>query len=138
MPYITQVAIGKLQRLSVFGDDYPTLDGTGVRDYIHVLDLAHGHILALKKLMSGSGLVIYNLGTGKGYSVLDMVKAFEKASGRKVPYVIAPRRAGDIAECYASTTLAKQELGFECKYDLNDMCEDSWRWQSQNPNGYGE
>ena len=138
MPYITQVAIGKLQRLSVFGDDYPTHDGTGVRDYIHVLDLAHGHILALKKLMSGSGLVIYNLGTGKGYSVLDMVKAFEKASGRKVPYVIAPRRAGDIAECYASTTLAKQELGFECKYDLNDMCEDSWRWQSKNPNGYGE
>ncbi|MDE6372515.1 MAG: UDP-glucose 4-epimerase GalE [Clostridia bacterium] len=138
MPYITQVAIGKLQKLSVFGDDYPTHDGTGVRDYIHVLDLAHGHILALKKLMSGSGLVIYNLGTGKGYSVLDMVKAFEKASGKKVPYVIAPRRSGDIAECYASTTLAKQELGFECKYDLNDMCEDSWRWQSQNPNGYGD
>ncbi len=138
MPYITQVAIGKLQRLSVFGDDYPTHDGTGVRDYIHVLDLAHGHILALKKLMSQSGLVIYNLGTGKGYSVLDMVKAFEKASGKKVPYVIAPRRSGDIAECYASTALAKQELGFECKYDLNDMCEDSWRWQSQNPNGYGE
>ena len=138
MPYITQVAIGKLKQLSVFGDDYPTHDGTGVRDYIHVLDLARGHILALKKLMSGSGLVIYNLGTGKGYSVLDMVKAFEKASGRKVPYVIAPRRAGDIAECYASTALAKQELGFECKYDLNDMCEDSWRWQSQNPNGYGE
>ncbi len=138
MPFITQVAIGKLQRLSVFGDDYPTHDGTGVRDYIHVLDLAHGHILALKKLMSGSGLVIYNLGTGKGYSVLDMVKAFEKASGKKVPYVIAPRRSGDIAECYASTALAKQELGFECKYDLSDMCEDSWRWQSQNPNGYGE
>lgn len=138
MPYITQVAIGKLQKLSVFGDDYPTRDGTGVRDYIHVLDLAHGHILALKKLMSGSGLVIYNLGTGNGYSVLDMVKAFEKASGKKVPYVIAPRRSGDIAECYASTALAKQELGFECKYDLNDMCEDSWRWQSQNPNGYGD
>ncbi|MDE6471765.1 MAG: UDP-glucose 4-epimerase GalE [Clostridia bacterium] len=138
MPYITQVAIGKLQKLSVFGDDYPTHDGTGVRDYIHVLDLARGHILALKKLMSGSGLVIYNLGTGKGYSVLDMVKAFEKASGKKVPYVIAPRRAGDIAECYASTAIAKKELGFECKYDLNDMCEDSWRWQSQNPNGYGE
>ncbi|MDE6361500.1 MAG: UDP-glucose 4-epimerase GalE, partial [Clostridia bacterium] len=138
MPYITQVAIGKLQKLSVFGDDYPTHDGTGVRDYIHVLDLAHGHILALKKLMSGSGLVIYNLGTGNGYSVLDMVKAFEKASGKKVPYVIAPRRSGDIAECYASTALAKQELGFECKYDLNDMCEDSWRWQSQNPNGYGD
>ncbi len=138
MPYITQVAIGKLQKLNVFGDDYPTHDGTGVRDYIHVLDLAHGHILALKKLMSNSGLVIYNLGTGKGYSVLDMVKAFEKASGKKVPYVIAPRRSGDIAECYASTALAEKELGFKCKYDLKDMCEDSWRWQSQNPNGYGD
>ncbi len=138
MPYITQVAIGKLQKLNVFGDDYPTHDGTGVRDYIHVLDLAHGHILALKKLMSNSGLVIYNLGTGKGYSVLDMVKAFEKASGKKVPYVIAPRRSGDIAECYASTALAEKELGFKCKYDLKDMCEDSWRWQSHNPNGYGE
>lgn len=138
MPYITQVAIGKLQKLSVFGDDYPTHDGTGVRDYIHVLDLAHGHILALKKLATNSGLVIYNLGTGKGYSVLDMVNAFEKASGRKVPYVIAPRRSGDIAECYASTALAKAELGFECKYTLKDMCEDSWRWQSNNPNGYGD
>ncbi|MCX4361982.1 MAG: UDP-glucose 4-epimerase GalE [Clostridia bacterium] len=138
MPYITQVAIGKLQKLNVFGDDYPTHDGTGVRDYIHVLDLAHGHILALKKLMSNSGLVIYNLGTGKGYSVLDMVKTFEKASGKKVPYVIAPRRSGDIAECYASTALAEKELGFKCKYDLKDMCEDSWRWQSHNPNGYGE
>ena len=138
MPYITQVAIGKLQKLSVFGDDSPTHDGTGVRDYIHVLDLAHGHILALKKLATNSGLVIYNLGTGKGYSVLDMVNAFEKASGRKVPYVIAPRRSGDIAECYASTALAKAELGFECKYTLKDMCEDSWRWQSNNPNGYGD
>ncbi|MBD5100456.1 MAG: UDP-glucose 4-epimerase GalE [Clostridiales bacterium] len=138
MPYITQVAIGKLKRLSVFGDDYPTHDGTGVRDYIHVLDLARGHILALKKLATNSGLVIYNLGTGKGYSVLDMVKAFEKASGRQVPYVITARRDGDIAECFASTDLAKKELGFECKYDLQDMCEDSWRWQSKNPNGYGE
>ncbi len=138
MPYITQVAIGKLARLNVFGDDYPTHDGTGVRDYIHVLDLAHGHILALKKLSENCGIVIYNLGTGKGYSVLDMVKAFEKASGRPVPYAIAPRRSGDIAECYASTELAKKELGFESKYDLKDMCEDSWRWQSQNPNGYGE
>ncbi|MDE6188850.1 MAG: UDP-glucose 4-epimerase GalE [Clostridia bacterium] len=138
MPYITQVAIGKLKQLSVFGNDYPTHDGTGVRDYIHVLDLARGHILALKKLATNSGLVIYNLGTGKGYSVLDMVKAFEAASGRKVPYAIVERRSGDIAECFASTALAKKELGFECKYDLKDMCEDSWRWQSQNPNGYGE
>ncbi|MDE5616309.1 MAG: UDP-glucose 4-epimerase GalE [Clostridia bacterium] len=138
MPYITQVAIGKLKQLSVFGDDYPTHDGTGVRDYIHVLDLARGHILALKKLSTNSGLVIYNLGTGKGYSVLDMVKAFENASGKKVPYVIAPRRSGDIAECFASTALAKEELGFECKYGLQDMCEDSWRWQSNNPNGYGD
>lgn len=138
MPYITQVAIGKLKQLSVFGNDYPTPDGTGVRDYIHVLDLAHGHILALKKLATNPGLVIYNLGTGKGCSVLDMVKAFESASGKKVPYVIAPRRSGDIAECYASTALAKKELGFECKYTLKDMCEDSWRWQSKNPNGYGE
>ena len=138
MPYITQVAIGKLKQLSVFGDDYPTHDGTGVRDYIHVLDLARGHILALKKLSKNSGLVIYNLGTGKGYSVLDMVKAFENASGKKVPYVISARRSGDIAECYASTALAKEELGFECKYGLKDMCEDSWRWQSNNPNGYGD
>ena len=138
MPYITQVAIGKLKRLSVFSDDYPTHDGTGVRDYIHVLDLARGHILALEKLSTNCGLVIYNLGTGKGYSVLDMVKAFEKASGRQVPYVITARRDGDIAECYASTALAKKELGFECKYNLQDMCEDSWRCQSKNPNGYGE
>lgn len=138
MPYITQVAIGKLKQLNVFGDDYPTHDGTGVRDYIHVVDLAHGHILALKKLATNSGLVTYNLGTGKGYSVLDMVHAFEKASGREIPYVIAPRRSGDIAECYADPSLAKKELGFECKYDLQKMCEDSWRWQSQNPDGYGE
>ncbi len=138
MPYITQVAIGKLKQLSVFGNDYPTPDGTGVRDYIHVVDLAHGHILALKKLETNSGLVTYNLGTGKGYSVLDMVKAFEKASGRKVPYVIAPRRPGDVPECYADPTKAKAEIGFECKYGLEEMCQDSWRWQSQNPNGYGD
>ena len=136
MPYITQVAIGKLKQLNVFGNDYPTPDGTGVRDYIHVVDLAHGHILALKKLETNSGLVTYNLGTGKGYSVLDMVKAFEKASGRKVPYVIAPRRPGDVPECYSDPTKAKKEIGFECKYGLEEMCEDSWRWQSQNPNGY--
>lgn len=136
MPYITQVAIGKLKQLSVFGDDYDTVDGTGVRDYVHVLDLAHGHILALRKLETNSGLVTYNLGTGKGYSVLEMVKAFEKASGKKIPYTIAPRRGGDIAECYADSSKAKAEIGFECKYDLQQMCEDSWRWQSNNPNGY--
>ncbi len=138
MPYITQVAIGKLEKLHVFGNDYPTPDGTGVRDYIHVVDLAKGHICALKKLKTKPGLVTYNLGTGKGYSVLDMVKAFEKASGKKVPYVIDPRRSGDIAECYADPTKAKNEIGFECKFGLEEMCEDSWRWQSQNPNGYGE
>lgn len=138
MPYITQVAIGKLEKLSVFGNDYPTVDGTGVRDYIHVLDLARGHLLALKKLATDCGLVTYNLGTGKGYSVLQMVKAFEKASGKAVPYVIAPRRSGDIAECYADASLAKKEIGFECRYDLKDMCEDSWRWQINNPNGYDE
>ena len=128
MPYITQVAIGKLQKLSVFGDDYPTHDGTGVRDYIHVLDLARGHILALKKLMSGSGLVIYNLGTGKGYSVLDMVKAFEKASGRTVPYVIAPRRSGDIAECYADTSKAERVLHWRAERTLEEMCKDAYRF----------
>lgn len=138
MPYITQVAIGKLKQLSVFGNDYPTHDGTGVRDYIHVVDLAHAHSLAVGKLESAPGLVTYNLGTGKGYSVLDIVKAFEAASGRKIPYVIAPRRSGDIAECYADASLAKAEMGFECKYGLKEMCEDSWRWQSNNPDGYGE
>lgn len=138
MPYITQVAIGKLKQLSVFGNDYPTHDGTGVRDYIHVLDLAHAHSLAVKKLERAPGLVTYNLGTGHGYSVLDIVKAFEKASGRKIPYVIAPRRAGDIAECYADPSLAEKEMGFKCKYGLEDMCEDSWRWQSNNPSGYGD
>ena len=138
MPYITQVAIGKLKQLNVFGNDYATHDGTGVRDYIHVLDLAHGHLLAIKKLETKPGLVTYNLGTGRGYSVLDMVKAFEKASGKKVPYVIAPRRPGDIDECYSDPSLAKREIGFEAKYDLEEMCADSWRWQSNNPNGYGD
>ncbi|MEG1963576.1 MAG: UDP-glucose 4-epimerase GalE [Clostridia bacterium] len=136
MPYITQVAIGKLKQLRVFGDDYPTTDGTGVRDYIHVCDLAHGHLLALNKLFTNSGLVTYNLGTGIGYSVLDMVKAFEKASGQKVPYEIAPRRAGDIAMCYADATKAYAEIGFKTKFTLAQMCEDSWRWQKNNPNGY--
>lgn len=138
MPYITQVAIGKLPYLNVFGNDYETKDGTGVRDYIHVLDLAHGHSLALKKLQTNCGLVIYNLGTGIGYSVLDMVKAFEDASGKKIPYKVTPRRSGDIAECYADSTKAKEEIGFECKNTLKEMCEDSWRWQSNNPAGYGD
>lgn len=138
MPYITQVAIGKLKQLGVFGDDYPTHDGTGVRDYIHVCDLARGHVLAIAKLETKPGVVTYNLGTGNGYSVLDMVKAFEKACGKKIDYKIAPRRPGDIAECYADPTLALNELGFKAEYDLDRMCADSWRWQSSNPNGYDE
>lgn len=138
MPYITQVAIGKLKKLNVFGNDYATHDGTGVRDYIHVLDLAHGHLLAIKKLETNPGLVTYNLGTGKGYSVLDMVHAFIKATGVDIPYEIAPRRPGDIDECYSDPSLAKAEIGFEAKYDLEEMCADSWRWQSTNPNGYGD
>ncbi len=137
MPYITQVAIGKLEKLSVFGDDYNTPDGTGVRDYVHVVDLAGGHILALKKLEEKPGVVTYNLGTGEGYSVLEMVKAFESASGKTVPYVIAPRRAGDVETCYASTEKAKKEIGFVAKYKLDEMCKHSWNWQSQNPNGFG-
>lgn len=136
MPYITKVAIGKLEKLSVFGNDYNTPDGTGVRDYIHVVDLANGHLKALTKLETNPGLVIYNLGTGKGYSVLDMVKAFSKACGKDIPYVIAPRRPGDVAMCYADATKAKEELGWEAKYDLDRMCADSWRWQKNNPNGY--
>lgn len=136
MPYITKVAIGKLEKLSIFGDDYATHDGTGVRDYIHVEDLAAGHLKTLTKLRNNSGLVTYNLGTGKGYSVLDMVKAFSKACGKEIPYSIVGRRAGDIAMCYADSNKAKKELGWEAKYDLDRMCEDSWRWQSNNPNGY--
>ena len=138
MPYITKVAVGKLEKLSVFGDDYNTPYGTGVRDYIHVVDLANGHLKALTKLETNPGLVIYNLGTGKGYSVLDMVKAFSKACGKDIPYVIAPRRPGDVAMCYADATKAKEELGWEAKYDLDRMCADSWRWQSNNPNGYDD
>ncbi len=138
MPYITQVAIGKLPRLRVFGNDYATHDGTGVRDYIHVLDLAHGHLLAIKKLEKNPGLVTYNLGTGKGYSVLDMVNAFIKATGKDIPYEIVERRPGDIDECYADPALAESEIGFKAKYDLEEMCADSWRWQSSNPNGYGD
>ena len=132
MPYIVRVAAGKLQELSVFGNDYPTPDGTGVRDYIHVVDLAKGHVLALKKLdEEKQGLFIYNLGTGKGYSVLDMVKAFEKATGKKVPYKIAPRREGDIAECYANPKKAEVELGWKAEKTLEDMCRDSWNYISR-------
>ena len=135
MPYITQVAIGKLECLNVCGNDYPTPDGTGVRDYIHVVDLALGHIKALDRLLKVKGCEVYNLGTGKGDSVLDVVKAFEKASGIKINYRIAPRRAGDVACCYADATKAKEVLGWQAQYDIDDMCADSWRWQSQNPNG---
>ena len=136
MPYITQVAVGKRSELGVFGNDYDTHDGTGVRDYIHVVDLALGHVKALKKVEENAGLKIYNLGTGTGYSVLDIVKNFEEATGVKVPYVIKERRPGDIATCYSDATKAKEELGWEAQYGIKEMCEDSWRWQSNNPNGY--
>ena len=138
IPYITQVAVGKLDHLNVFGNDYDTHDGTGVRDYIHVVDLAKGHVKALKKLEKGSGLSIYNLGTGIGYSVLDIVKNFEEANGVKIPYVIAPRRAGDIATCYSSAKKAEEELGWKAENGIREMCEDSWRWQKNNPNGYDD
>ena len=138
MPYITQVAVGKLSQLGVFGNDYDTHDGTGVRDYIHVVDLAVGHVKALKKIEEKAGLKIYNLGTGVGYSVLDIVKNFEEATGVRIPYVIKERRTGDIATCYADAALAKEELGWEAQYGIREMCEDSWRWQKNNPNGYEE
>ena len=138
MPYITQVAVGKLKELGVFGNDYDTPDGTGVRDYIHVVDLAKGHVKALKKIEDNSGLSIYNLGTGKGYSVLDIVKNFEAATGVKIPYVIKPRRPGDIATCYSDASKAERELGWKAENDIKEMCADSWRWQSNNPNGYEE
>ena len=136
MPYITKVAVGQLPHLNIFGDDYDTQDGTGVRDYIHVLDLANGHVKALEKLSENPGLVTYNLGTGRGYSVLDLVKAFSKASGREIPYKMANRRPGDISACYANPEKAETELGWKAKYGIDEMCEDSWRWQSQNPTGY--
>ena len=136
LPYVAQVAVGKLKCLGVFGDDYDTPDGTGVRDYIHVVDLAAGHVKAINKIKENPGVKIYNLGTGKGYSVLDVVKAFSKACGHDVPYEIKPRRAGDISTCYSDASLAKKELGWEAKYDIDEMCEDSWRWQTMNPNGY--
>ena len=138
MPYITQVAVGKLKELGVFGNDYDTPDGTGVRDYIHVVDLAKGHVKALKKIGENPGLAIYNLGTGKGYSVLDIVKNFEAATGVKIPYVIKPRRAGDIATCYCDASKAEKELDWKAENGIRDMCEDSWRWQSNNPQGYEE
>ncbi len=138
MPYITQVAVGKLKELNVWGNDYPTADGTGVRDYIHVVDLAKGHVKAMKKLAPGSGLSIYNLGTGTGYSVLEIVKNFEEANGVKIPYVIKPRRPGDIAVNYASPAKAERELGWKAENGIRQMCEDSWRWQKNNPNGYAD
>lgn len=136
MPYITQVAVGKLKELGVFGNDYDTPDGTGVRDYIHVVDLAAGHVKALKKIEEKAGLCIYNLGTGIGYSVLDIVKNFEEATGVHIPYVIKDRRPGDIATCYSNAAKAEKELGWRAQYGIKEMCADSWRWQSNNPNGY--
>ena len=136
MPFITQTATGKRESLSVFGEDYNTHDGTGVRDYIHVVELAEGHIKALQKTEAESGIWTVNLGTGIGYSVLDMIKAFEKASEKAIPYKIVERRAGDVAACYADPKYAKDLLGWEAKYGLAEMCEDSWRWQSMNPKGY--
>ncbi|UCD65597.1 MAG: UDP-glucose 4-epimerase GalE [Deltaproteobacteria bacterium] len=136
VPYIAQVAVGKLPELQIFGNDYPTPDGTGVRDYIHVLDLASGHMHALEKLATDPGLVTYNLGTGKGYSVLEMVNAFAKAAGKDIPYRIVDRRPGDIASCYADPTKAERELSWKATRDIDAMCADTWRWQTANPNGY--
>lgn len=136
LPYVAKVAAGVLEKVNVFGDDYPTPDGTGVRDYIHVVDLARGHVCAVKKLMEHPGLVVYNLGTGIGYSVLEIIQNFEKACGKKIPYVIAPRRPGDIPTCYSDPSKAERELGWKAEYGIDKMCEDTWRWQSKNPNGY--
>ena len=136
MPYVTQVAVGKRPELGVFGNDYPTPDGTGVRDYIHVVDLARGHVAALQAIERNCGIAIYNLGTGQGYSVLDVVKTFEKVNGIKIPYSIKPRRAGDIATCYSDPAKAYRELGWKAQYGLEEMCRDSWNWQKNNPNGY--
>ena len=136
LPYVAKVAAGQLECVNVFGDDYDTPDGTGVRDYIHVVDLATGHIKALEKLVTHPGLVTYNLGTGVGYSVLDIIKNFEKACGKEIPYKITPRRPGDIDMCYADPAKAKEELGWEATRSIDKMCEDAWRWQTKNPNGY--
>ncbi|MDQ0114822.1 UDP-glucose 4-epimerase GalE [Paenibacillus harenae] len=138
MPYISQVAVGKLEQLSVYGNDYDTIDGTGVRDYIHVVDLARGHLKALQRLLDHAGIHIYNLGTGRGFSVLEIVEAFEQISGKKIAYRIVDRRPGDIAVCYADTTKANHELGWVAVKGIREMCEDTWRWQSSNPNGYDE
>lgn len=135
-PYITQVAVGKLKEVNVFGNDYDTPDGTGVRDYIHVMDLASGHVKALRKFADTPDVYIYNLGTGRGYSVLEMIQAFSRAVGHEIPYVIRPRRAGDIATCYADATKAREELGWTAERGIDEMCQDAWRWQSSNPNGY--
>ena len=136
MPYIAQVAVGRLKNLRIFGNDYPTPDGTGIRDYIHVMDLAEGHLHALKKLATRPGVVTYNLGTGRGYSVLEMISAFEKASGRKIPYQIVERRPGDIAVCFADPSKANFELGWIARRGIDEMCTDTWKWQSGNPHGY--
>lgn len=138
MPYISQVAVGRLDHLNVFGDDYDTPDGTGVRDYIHVVDLARGHVAAIEYMQQHRGESIFNLGTGTGYSVLDMVKAFERVTGRKIPYKIAPRRPGDLATVYSSPDKSAELLGWKAEYDLDAMCRDAWAWQSKNPMGYGE
>ena len=138
MPYISQVAVGKLEKLHVFGDDYKTVDGTGVRDYIHVVDLARAHVAALKAIVEKKGIAIYNIGTGHGYSVLDVVKAFEKANGVPVPYSIKPRRPGDIATCYCNPAKAEAELGWKAEFGIEEMCRDSWNWQKNNPNGFEE
>lgn len=136
LPYVTQVAVGKLEAVNVFGNDYDTVDGTGVRDYIHVVDLARGHVAALQKLEQGSGLTTYNLGTGVGYSVLEIIQNMSKVVGKEIPYQITPRRAGDIATCYADSTKAKAELGWEAQFNIERMCQDAWRWQSKHPNGF--
>ena len=137
MPRICNVASGKMEKMTVYGDDYPTKDGTGVRDYIHVVDLAKGHVAAVEYARKNKGTEVFNLGTGTGYSVLEMIKAFEKASGKKIQYVVTPRRSGDIAECYADPSKAKNELGWSAEKTLDDMCRDTWNWRQKNPNGYG-
>ena len=138
LPYVAQVAVGKLERVHVFGNDYPTPDGTGVRDYIHVVDLAIGHLKAIEHCSNKAGVHVYNLGTGNGYSVLQVIDAFSKACGKEIPYQIDPRRPGDIAECFANAQKAEKELGWTAKREIAEMCEDSWRWQSTHPNGFGE
>ena len=138
LPYVAKVAAGKLEKVHVFGNDYDTPDGTGVRDYIHVVDLAKGHVKAIEGMQKMTGVNIFNLGTGTGYSVLEMVKAFEKAAGRQIPYVIDPRRPGDIATCYSDPSKAYEQLGWKAEKNLEDMCRDAWNWQYRNPNGYGE